>query len=309
MNLGSPARLPLNCHYKDCPSIQLGPGERRLVRKGSFYRKSDSRRIARFQCHSCRRSFSRASASPCFGQKRRNLNKPILKLLVSGVSQRRIALITGTNRKTVVRKLLFLARRASLRQAALLSSLRDSYEKIQTIQLDEMVSFEKSKCLPISIPVIVQPGTRKILGLGVCSMPAHGALAHRSRLKYGKRADERATIITGLLESLREVLAPGGVAGRGTVISDQNPHYPQWILKSLGEVRHIAHKSRRACVVGHGELKRGGFDPLFDLNHTCAMIRANVSRLIRKTWCTTKRRDRLLAHLTVYADFHNRVLT
>ena len=38
------------------------------------------------------------------------------------------------------------------------------------------------------------------------------------------------------------------------------------------------------------------------------MLRANVNRLIRRTWCTSKRIDRLVDHLTLYADFHNRVL-
>jgi hypothetical protein len=47
---------------------------------------------------------------------------------------------------------------------------------------------------------------------------------------------------------------------------------------------HIRKKSRRACVAGQGELKKGGHDPMFPLNHKAAMLRANVNRLIRKTW-------------------------
>lgn len=38
------------------------------------------------------------------------------------------------------------------------------------------------------------------------------------------------------------------------------------------------------------------------------MLRANVNRLFRKTWCTTKRADRLYAHLILYAHFHNTML-
>jgi hypothetical protein len=45
--------------------------------------------------------------------------------------------------------------------------------------------------------------------------------------------------------------------------------------------------------VGQGELKRGGFDPLFSLNHTAAMFRDRLKRLSHRTWCTTKRPDRL----------------
>ena len=51
-----------------------------------------------------------------------------------------------------------------------------------------------------------------------------------------------------------------------------------------------------------------GYDPLFWVNHTAAMLRANVNRLIRRTWCTTKRADRLADHLALYVHFHNTVL-
>jgi hypothetical protein len=168
-----------------------------------------------------------------------------------------------------------------------------------------MESSERSKCLPVSIPLIVEPGTRKILGFDVCSMPAKGPLAKLSLQKYGPRPDERATTSQALLSSLKEVLNP-----EPEILSDEKPQYPLWIRASLGpRFHHTTVKGRRGCVVGQGELKRGGFDPLFSLNHTAAMIRANVNRMFRRTWCTTKRRDRLKAHLMLYVDYHNRVLT
>ena len=61
-------------------------------------------------------------------------------------------------------------------------------------------------------------------------------------------------------------------------------------------------------MTGQGELKKLRFDPLFALNHTCAMLRANINRLFRRTWCTTKKKECLEDHLAVYMDFHNRVL-
>jgi hypothetical protein len=33
-----------------------------------------------------------------------------------------------------------------------------------------------------------------------------------------------------------------------------------------------------------------------------------VNRLIRRTWCTTKKRERLKDHLDIYVQFHNEVL-
>jgi hypothetical protein len=87
--------------------------------------------------------------------------------------------------------------------------------------------------------------------------------------------------------------------------SDSNPHYPSDLKRFFPKARHAAFKGRRATSSGQGELKKGKYDPLFSLNHTCAMFRANVSRLVRKTWVTTKRSDRLRAHLLIYAEYHN----
>ena len=38
------------------------------------------------------------------------------------------------------------------------------------------------------------------------------------------------------------------------------------------------------------------------------MLRANISRLFRRTWNTTKKVASLLDHLRIYAYFHNSVL-
>ena len=61
-------------------------------------------------------------------------------------------------------------------------------------------------------------------------------------------------------------------------------------------------------MTGQGELKKLRFDPLFSLNHTCAMLRANINRLFRRTWCTTKKAACLKRHVAVYVRFHNTVL-
>lgn len=199
---------------------------------------------------------------------------------------------------------MFLARQASLRQERFLSELKERKDKIPFIQFDEMESFEHTKCKPLSIPLVILPKERKILALGVCRMPAKGPLAKIARRRYGHRPDERAHTAQRILRKVRPALCP-----RPEVLSDQKPQYPLWLKRALGSLNHRTTPGRRGCVVGQGELKRGGFDPLFSLNHTAAQIRANVNRMFRRTWCTSKRRDRLLAHLVLYSDFHNTELT
>lgn len=272
-----------------------------LVRKGYFYRAHDARWIPRFSCKLCRRKFSSASLSPCFRQKKRKLNSEIARFLCSEVSQRRLALNLGVTRRTIERKFLFLADQA---RQDLQAELDSRTQLIEAVQFDEMESFERSKCLPLSIPLLVETKTRKILGFGVVQMPAKGPLSRISLKKYGPRPDHRKEGTLAVLGSLKPKLSENVL-----IESDEKPAYPPWIKTQLPQARHETFKGRKGAVVGQGELKKVGRDPLFSLNHTAAMLRANINCLIRKTWCTTKRPDRLLAHITLYAQFHNRVLT
>jgi hypothetical protein len=209
----------------------------------------------------------------------------------------------GVDPKTVARKLLYAARIAREARMAEDKIQIAQGKRFDSLHFDEMESFEGSKCLPLSIPLAVHPKSRKILGFRVASMPANGPLASISLKKYGKREDRRPEAAFNLFQEIAPLLST-----TVKITSDQNPKYPAWIKPHFPGASHRAVKGKRGCVVGQGELKRVVFDPLFSLNHTCAMIRANVNRLFRRTWCTTKRPDRLEAHLELYVQFHNSVL-
>jgi hypothetical protein len=90
--------------------------------------------------------------------------------------------------------------------------------------------------------------------------------------------------------------------------SDEHKLYPEIVRKFFPDATHIQHKGSRGAIVGQGELKKINYDPLFSINHSCAMLRANINRLIRKTWCTTKKIHMLKAHLDIFIDYHNREL-
>ncbi|MBK7891615.1 MAG: hypothetical protein IPJ84_12495 [Bdellovibrionales bacterium] len=227
------------------------------------------------------------------------MNHPLWMLLVSGVSLRRVSKILRISRTTSARKLLFLGRVAK-------HELRESFQhqpKLECVEFDDMETFERSKCKPLSISLAVESGTRRILGFEVSQMPANGPLAKVAKQRYGPRPDQRIRGRKRLLRFVRKL------SKRNVVIkSDENPHYPPLIRELFPHAEHLRYKGRRGCVVGQGELKRGGFDPLFSLNHTAAMFRANVNRLFRRTWCTTKKREALTAHLALYSVYHNQNL-
>jgi transposase-like protein len=287
-----------NCPY--CIT-QNKPSEsrNRIVRRGSFYRKSDGRNVSRFRCITCGRGFSFATFSSCYRQNKRHVNFHLGRLFASGMSQRRAAIILKLNRITVVRKFLFLAAESlknfEFENAASPTAVR--------IQFDDQETFEHTKMKPLSITLAVEYKTRRILGFEVARMAANGPLAARSMKKYGRRPDERLRARSRLFSKLKTLVEP-----KALIESDQNPHYPQTVKKFFPDAIHKTYKGQRGSTTGQGEIKRIKFDPLFSLNHTCAMTRANINRLFRKTWCTTKRPDRLFAHLCIYADFHNSTL-
>lgn len=287
--------MSLKCPYCKT-SAESGPS---VVRRGYFWRKSDGRSIARYKCKLCKKGFSSGTHHPCYRQNKRHLNERLRRLLVSGVSQRQAARIMKISRHTVVRKFLFLAQQSQLffEKSNLL------HPPSEVIEFDDMETFEHTKLKPLSVTLAVEFKTRRFLGFTVSSMPAKGRLARLSVKKYGRRRDERRRGRLRLFAQIKPLVHECAV-----IKSDQNPFYPQDVKKCFPKAEHVAFKGQRGSTTGQGELKKVRFDPLFSLNHTCAMSRAHLNRLFRKTWCTTKKRERLFAHLMIYAHAHNQRL-
>jgi transposase-like protein len=296
--------MKTRCPQTSCSSHFLkSPERKQIVRNGFFYRKSDSRKIRRYFCRSCKTYFSNSTLRPDRYQKKRKVNFHLGRLYESGVSQRRLALVLNLNRKTVVRKIRYLAEIERGRQKAYLDSHYKEHPLSQ-IQFDDLETSEHTKCKPLSVALAVDPQTRKILSFQVAQMPARGLLAEISRRKYGFRPDERPQAWDQLMRELKPYVTP-----ECTFTSDENPHYPAHVKRHHPHATHLPRKGGRGANTGQGELKKLRYDPLFSLNHTCAMLRANLNRLFRRTWCTTKNRQGLIDHLSLYVAFHNRVLT
>lgn len=207
-----------------------------------------------------------------------------------------MARLLSIARRTVERKVRFLGLDARAR----LKAYHRGFPKCQSIEFDDVETFEHTKLKPLSITLAVETKTRRILGFAVSPMPAHGRLSERAKRKYGPRRDERKRGRERLFKSLQ-----GLVNEKAEIRSDQNPHYPEDVKRFFPKATHIAFKGRKPRDQGQGELKEGVYDPLFSLNHTAAMLRYGIANLIRKTWCTTKRAERLKDRLSIYALYHN----
>ena len=272
-----------------------------VIKSGFFFRSSDKACIQRFFCKSCNLHFSTETKSLYKFQKKRMVNQGVFENLSSAMSQRRCAKRLRINRKTVVRKFLFYGLRCQYLVDNMLHI--KNKEAVTSIQFDDVESFEHTKLKPLSITMAVQEKTRLILGFKMAEMPAKGHLVQKSKQKYGLRVDERYLKRNQLFQVLKCELK-----NVTHILSDQNPHYTKDVKRHFPNAVHKTTKGQRGCVTGQGELKAVGFDPLFSFNHTAAMLRANINRLLRRTWCTTKIAQRLSLHLAIYTIYHNQEL-
>lgn len=267
------------------------------TRKRGFYKRpSDQKRIQRFHCLTCKKSFSKQTFNFDYRLRKRRINQICFRLLCSGVSQRRCALVLGVKPEAIALRVKLFGN-ASRRN---LSTYRKQRAAVHSFLIDELETYEHTKCKPLTVPIAVEKDSRKILSLDVGRIAAKGLLAKIAKKKYGVRKCERNKVLRNVFQEVRSCTIP-----EPEVWSDRSPHYPPKIKRYFRGSTHRTCKGRRGCIVGQGELKRGGFDPLFDLNHSYAMFRDNLKTLTRRTWCTTKTIDGLRSLLYMYAWFHN----
>ena len=268
----------------------------RVIKYGRFHRAEDAQSIQRYRCKACGMSFSTATFTATYRQKRRRLNHLVEWDIASSTAQRRIAIKHRCARNTVARKITFLAERARAKTETWLAS----QVPFTDLQWDELITFEHTRLKPLSIAVMVCVTSRCILGFRVAQIPASGLIARRSREKYGPRRDHSGYARRKLLKTLAPNIAP-----QATVTCDEHPRYHDELKAALRDVSVIQHHSVRGSLTGQGELKRTGVDPLFTINHTLAMLRDNIKRLTRRTWCTTKLQSALADVIAIYVHFHN----
>ena len=212
---------------------------------------------------------------------------------------RRLAMVLRISRTTVARKHKFLAKISR----EITKTFNQEHAKASTAEFDDIETFEHTKCKPLSITLMVEHGSRRILDFSVSEMPCRGKLAAIAIKKYGKRPDQRAKMRKQLFERIQPLIEIGAL-----IKSDQNPHYRLDVEKFFPKSEHQTFKGRKPTATGYGEMKKGKFDPLFSLNHTAASLRDSVKRLARRSWCTTKKSARLADHIALYVQFHNEIL-
>ena len=178
---------------------------------------------------------------------------------------RRIAKLLRVDKKTIKRKLDYLAIKCEKKNNEFLKSVR-----VEAFQIDDIITTEHTKLKPLSISVAVDMNKRYLLGCEVSQIGAFGKLAEKSRRKYGKRRNEHKKGLRRLFKKLEDCVDKDAL-----ICSDDHGFYPEFVGRYFPDASYKRYKSERSCVVGQGELKKLRRDPLFAINHACAMLRAS----------------------------------
>ncbi len=154
---------PTFCPHRTCFQHRQPDPRRFSYKHHGSYRRADGRRVPRYRCHTCHRSFSKQSFATSYFLKRPELLVPVAHGLVNGAAHRQIARMVGCAPSTVTRLSARLGRHAQLLQVlALLHLPRTDTE--DTI-LDHTETLEGTQDQPIAIGTLVGRETWFVYGV------------------------------------------------------------------------------------------------------------------------------------------------
>ncbi|KAA3614406.1 MAG: hypothetical protein DWQ01_01510 [Planctomycetota bacterium] len=115
--------------------------------------------------------------------------------------------------------------------------------------------------------------------------------------EFGKRKSESRKVVNEVLSTLKSLIP---IENRIYIQSDRKKLYPSVIKQVFGKngFVHLQECSKR---------KRDKGNPLFPINHTLAQMRDNISRLVRRNWGVSKKRNWLVPHLWLWLVWRNYV--
>jgi len=290
--------MHLPCPNNSCSNFQSNHA---VIKIGFYFRRDTSEKLRRFKCLKCNRSFSASTTTLEYRQKKRRINFPLNKLICMGLSQRATARFFNVSKITVVRKIKYLALKSRREHQLFLQQL--SVHKINQVQIDDLITCEHTRLKPLTVTLAIEKKTRIILSNKVGRIPAFGPLAKISFKKYGWRENEQRKTLEKVFKDLSLI-----IKNDAKIESDMHLEYARFVKRYFKQAKHVRFKSMRAktsCVAGQGELKTRSRDPLFKINHTLAMLRANLSRLFRRSWNLSKTVEGLQDHLDIYTHYHN----
>jgi len=221
---------PRFCPWREClEHRRRNPGYR--FHRHASYSTQRRKRVTRFRCLTCGRTFSTQTFSLTYYRKRPELLRPVAAGIVAGSALRQIARSLDCAKTTVERISARLGRHAILLHARSLESVRGTLA--EPIVFDHFETFEFTQDFPFGVGTAV--GSRSWFVYGLDPAP-HGRGGHKSpaqrrrlrsrpkRASHGHYLGSTRRILDLLLNLIPE-------EKRLTIVSDGHPDYSRAIRR------------------------------------------------------------------------------
>ena len=287
---------PPHCPNPAC-SFHCDPQGWRFKKDGYHLRAFEPRRIQRYRCSHCHRSFSSQTFSTTYWLKRPDLLEPVLHGLLSCSAYRQIARAQSVSPSTVALQANRLGRHMLLFH----EQRRPKGDPEEPLVLDGFESFELSQYWITHLNNVIGAESHFVYATTVAELRRKGRMTpkqkrRRSELEalYG-RPDPRA-IEKSVAEALTLVVPPGAPEVR--LRSDDHRAYPR-ALRRLSPERRFRHE------VTSSEAPRTTSNPLFPANLLHLLYRHGGSNHKRETIAFSKRNHAMLMREAVTRGWRN----
>ena len=284
----------------DSPECRSNPAFQ-YQRRGSYRRACDGRTVQRFQCKGCKHTFSTQTFRVDYKLRKPALDIPLFLLLISKVTLRQCARDLECDRGTVAQRLKLFGEHCRAFHELRMKARGERGPWQGRFLLDELETYEHNRRLkPVTVPLLVHRPSHCILHVAVGTLPPRKPLspANQKKLELSgeKRTSESRAKVAECFDELQRLLPTTGIV---KVDTDEKHTYRALLRKRFGErLVHETTSSKR---------RRSYWNPLFVVNHTFAMLRDGLSRLVRRTWAGSKQRQKLEWHLWTYIAWRNYV--
>jgi transposase-like protein len=285
---------PPFCPNPSC-AFHRDPAGWRFKKKGFFVRRAAPRRIQRYRCSRCGRSFSSQTFATTYWLRRPSLLPVIFLRLLACSAYRQIARELRISPTTVLRQAARLGRHCLLFH----EMLRPKGPPGEPLVVDGFESFEFSQYTPVHFHLAVGASSHFVYGFTDSELRRKGRMTVAQRERRAAleaelgRPDPRS--IEREMAALLGILVPSGATI--ALRSDEHPAYPR-ALRLLRDrtFEHTVTPSRQARTVRN---------PLFPVNLVDLLIRHSSANHKRETIAFSKRRQSAAERLAILMVWRN----